>query len=109
MSSPAKVVDARHVYIYTEPNVPKWDMSFENNHSAVWYIGKSDGDLAGRVWDHVGRIYDPSTGGKECVPRFKYHRWADQASVPQSIRDAVANGNIVMYTIKVDPRGAGPS
>ena len=95
------------VYIYTEPVTPDWNVPLEQSPAAVWYIGKSDGALAGRVWAHVGAIRDPETG-KECVPRFKYHEWAAQQSVPQSIRDSVANGNVVVYTIRIHLVGEPP-
>ena len=95
------------VYLYTEPCVPDWRVPFAENRSAVWYIGKSNGGQAGRVWKHLGRVNEPGTR-TPCVPQSKYHRWAEKESVPRRIRDAVANRNLVVYTIGVQPLGNPP-
>jgi len=89
------------VYIYTEVT-DNWETEFENCEYEILYIGKSQGDIGGRVWAHMGLIYEPGT--KEiCNPRFKYHNWKDDSSVPQKIKDNLALGETVVYAIKVNP------
>jgi hypothetical protein len=94
------------IYIYSCPCEP-WAVPFDQNAQEIWYIGKSDGALARRVWAHMGDIYEP--GSREpCNPRFRYHEWADCESVSRDIRNAIAHGDTVVYTIKVEPLGGAP-
>jgi hypothetical protein len=88
------------IYLFTKPSLPSWDIGIDSNDQDVWYVGKSVGDIGGRVWNHVGRIYDPETK-LPCSPRFKFHRWADVDSIDPNIRKAVADGNVVVYTIRI--------
>ena len=37
------------IYIYSEPTTPDWRVPIDQSESPVWYIGKSDAALAGRV------------------------------------------------------------
>lgn len=92
--------------MYSRPGEP-WDVPLDRNTEDVWYIGKSDGDLAGRVWAHVGVIYEPGTN-EPCDPRFKYHQWAESDTIPTDIARSIAHGNTVVYTIKVEPFGRAP-
>lgn len=87
------------IYLLTEPG-EHWDQVAESNYNPVWYIGTSQKNVGGRVWDHVGSIYDEETGAQN-VPRFKHHRWADIASIDESIRERVSEGDIVVYTIAI--------
>lgn len=89
------------VYLYTSPNKPWWNIPLDQNGGEVWYIGKSEGNVADRVWAHMGAIYDPATG-KPCEPRFKYHQWAESKYVPSEVRNAIAYGHVVVYTIRVE-------
>jgi len=95
------------VYIYAEPSLPSWQMPFEKCTSAVWYIGMSNGDIAGRVWRHVEPIYDPATN-QPWTPRFKQHQWWQNTTIPSHILEAVATGNVVVYGMKVEPVGPLP-
>lgn len=70
------------------------------NQNAVWYVGKSGGSIGRRVWSHMGSIYDPATR-TPWTPRFKRHRWAETHSVPQDIRDRLADGDVVVYALAV--------
>jgi len=95
------------IYIYTCPANP-WDLALDQNAQDIWYIGMSDGGLAGRVWAHVGAIYDPPGSGVLCNPRFKYHQWTTVETVSDQIKTAIAIGNLVVYTIKVEAIGSAP-
>jgi hypothetical protein len=95
------------IYIYSKPAEPDWDLPLHKNSEAIWYIGKSQGTIAGRVWAHMRLIFEPGTG-EVCNPRFKYHDWANDPSVPGDICTAVATGNIVVYTIQITPSTFDP-
>ena len=95
------------VYIYTKPDEKNWHIPIEENIGDIWYIGKSEGDIGGRVWAHMGLIYEPGTQ-EECRPRFKYHDWSDDQNILDSIRNSIAEGEIVVYTIKVSPEDFNP-
>lgn len=88
------------IYLYTEPGDPVWRLPLAENQNAVWYVGKSGGSIGGRVWSHMGSIYDPTTG-TTWTPRFKRHRWAEANSVPQDIRHRLAHGDVVVYALAV--------
>jgi hypothetical protein len=88
------------LYLYTKPNVPEWNLPMINNENPVWYVGKSEGDVGGRVWNHVLPVTEKQTG-LPCIPRFKYHQWSEIPSVPEDVRDSVASGIVVVYTISV--------
>ncbi|GEM_PF-2041069 len=95
------------IYLYTQPATPNWNLLIHDNVSAVWYIGKSDAALAGRVWAHVTLIYEP--GSRQVPsPRFKYEQWAQNQKISSAIREAVADGQITVYTIKITPAGRAP-
>lgn len=90
------------IYIYSKP-APNWEVPINHNDKKIWYIGKSDGGIAARVWQHMGVIYEPGTKN-ECNPRFKYHQWAeDIVNVPADIRQSIAEGNVVVYTVRIEP------
>jgi len=95
------------VYVYSKPASPDWNLALERNTELIWYIGKSDSNLASRVWSHIGLTYDPETQ-RPCEPRFKFHQWAQREDVPFGIREAIATAQVVVYTIKVDPLGRPP-
>ena len=88
------------IYIYTKPNKPSWNISADENSNELLYVGKSVGDISGRVWHHVGRTCDPTTN-LPSSPRFKFHRWSTALSVPSEVRESVATGNVVIYTISL--------
>lgn len=93
------------IYIFSKPivtNETDWNIPMEDNNSDIWYIGKSDGDIGGRVWSHMGLIYEPGSRIL-CSPRFKYNEWHKDARIPEDIRTFLDNGNIVVYTIKITP------
>jgi len=94
--------DGNGIYIYSCPADSNWQLAPELNVEDVWYIGKSDGNIGGRVWSHVGLIYEPDLNRVECVPRFKHHQWKKDDSVPVGVRDKIASGNIVVYTVKME-------
>ncbi len=89
------------VYLYTKPATPDWNLPFEENAEDVWYIGKSEGDIGGRVWHHTGRTFEPGSQDEICNPRFKYHSWKDAAYVPDSIKNQIATGDLVVYVIQI--------
>jgi len=95
------------IYIYTRPALPDWKLNIQQNDAEILYIGKSNGGIAARVWQHMGLIFDPETG-QECDPRFKYHQWANEVNVPDDIRRDIANGDIVVYTICIEPGSFEP-
>lgn len=95
------------IYIYTRPNEGNWEVNIEDNNSDIWYIGKSAGDIGGRVWAHMGLMYEPETK-KICNPIFKYNDWSEDNSVDPKIRDSISNGNLVVYTIKISPKEFNP-
>jgi len=99
--------DQSGVYIYSKVSSPQWDVPLDQNSSDIWYIGKSQGNIGGRVWKHMGLMYDPKTG-EPCDPRFKYHDWADDDTVPSKIRASIVNGETVVYTIKIAPNEFDP-
>ena len=37
----------------------KWNIPAIDNGAEILYVGKSDGDIGGRVWAHMGYIYEP--------------------------------------------------
>jgi len=73
----------------------------EAKNEEVLYIGKSNGNIAARVWSHVGKLYE-NDQKTLCVPRFKYHQWANDKSVSTDIRNLVANGEICVVTIQIN-------
>lgn len=95
------------LYLFTKPNLPDWEIEAEENDNPVWYVGKSAGDIGGRVWKHVGLIFDPETK-LVCNPRFKFHRWSNVLSVPEDTRKSVADGNVVVYTVAVRSESMSP-
>jgi len=88
------------IYVYTQPGDSDWRLPLAANQNAVWYVGKSGGSIGGRVWSHMRTIYDPETR-TPWTPRFKAHRWAQTYSVPEEIRDRLANGDITVYSVAV--------
>lgn len=88
------------IYLYTRPARTDWRIPLGENNNEIWYVGKSAGSLGGRVWSHMGSIYDPETG-TPWEPRFKRHRWAELQSVPQDVRESLANGDVVVYTLAI--------
>jgi hypothetical protein len=88
------------VYIFTAPPDSS-DMRAEGMDAKVWYVGKSVPAMGGRIWKHMGPVLDPDSG-EECAPPFKHHRWRDCKVVPDKIRDKLANGNVVIYTIPLE-------
>jgi hypothetical protein len=95
------------VYVYAQADSTSWNTSFDASAGEVWYIGMSEADLAGRIWAHVGPIYDPATR-QEWTPRFRNHQWNNDTRVEQRIRDAIAEGRIVVYSIRVPREGQYP-
>jgi hypothetical protein len=95
------------IYVYSEPDAANWRLPIEVNENSIWYIGKSDGNLAGRVWNHLGCVYEPGTN-EACNPRFKYHQWAEVQGIPDVVRKSVFDGNVVVYIIEVTPNGDSP-
>ena len=87
------------IYLLSEPGVP-WEISADSNDRPVWYIGKSATNVGGRVWGHFGSVNDPETGFP-CIPRFKYHRWANVNSVPEAVLCSVSKGDIVVYSLAI--------
>jgi len=95
------------IYVYTDPVSENWNLQIEHNYSNIWYVGKSEGDIGGRVWAHMGLIYEPDT--KEvCKPRFKYNEWRDDQKIPDDIRKSIEEGDVVVYTIKIIPVSFDP-
>lgn len=88
------------IYLYTRPGGTEWRVPLGENTNEVWYVGKSAGSLGGRIWSHMGSIYDPETG-TPWEPRFKRHRWAELQAVPLDVRESVANGDVVVYTMAI--------
>jgi hypothetical protein len=88
------------LYLYTRPGIGEWRIDAKDNPNDVWYIGKSQKDIGGRVWHHLGSIYEPGVKGVECVPRFKYHKWSRNCDyIAPEIRNAIAEGEVVIYTV----------
>lgn len=85
----------RGIYLYSKPSSPDWHLPIGQNDSPVWYIGMSNSAIAGRVWSHMGLIYEPGTSQRPAPP-FKYHQWAQLESFPPEVVNAVANGDIVV-------------
>jgi hypothetical protein len=95
------------VYVYSEPANPIWNVAFKDSDARVWYIGMSDTDVCGRIWDHVTPIYDPANR-QPWVPRFAAHQWRNVEAVPEQIRNAIAGGECVVYVIRIAPGGPPP-
>jgi hypothetical protein len=91
------------IYLFTKPAVPDWDITIESNTEDIWYVGESAGNIERRVWDHVGRIYESGSDYVECDPRFKYNQCADEPTVPEDVKRHLANGDVVVYTVKITP------
>jgi hypothetical protein len=66
--------DAYGIYLFTNPAIP-WNIDIEGNNEDIYYIGKSEGNIGGRVWKHVGLVYEPNSNYQKCNPMFKYHNW----------------------------------
>lgn len=89
------------IYLLSNPVEPDWRVPLEVNESDLWYVGKSAGDIGGRIWKHLGNAYNPDTG-QRYDPPCKAHDWADSKHVDVEIRDSIANGNLVVYAIRLD-------
>jgi hypothetical protein len=96
------------VYFYTCRNPKDWSTPIEQNEADIWYIGASNSDLGSRIWDHVGAIYEDYKNRIECSPRFKRNQWANDNSVPDNIKQSVAEGDIVIYTVAISPKDFNP-
>jgi hypothetical protein len=95
------------VYIYSKPASPDWNVPIYQNEEVIWYIGKSAGGIGARVWQHMGSIFEPGTEDV-CKPRFKYHQWANDDNVPDDIRQSIADGNVVVYIVRIEPDNFNP-
>jgi hypothetical protein len=84
------------VYIYAKG---RCNTSFNTCNLEVLYIGMSEVDICGRIWSHVGTIYDPDTR-QEWTPKFKKHQWANDEHLNNDIKDIIAEGDITVYCIK---------
>ncbi|MAD88551.1 MAG: hypothetical protein CMK64_02510 [Pseudoalteromonas sp.] len=84
------------VYIYAKG---KTQAEFDNCDLEVLYIGMSEVDVCGRIWSHVGTIYDPETK-QEWLPKFKKHQWESSSYVSGDIKNTVANGNMTVFCIR---------
>ncbi|RWX47422.1 hypothetical protein H206_01514 [Candidatus Electrothrix aarhusensis] len=84
------------VYIYAKG---KSKSSFDTCNLEVLYIGMSKVDLCGRIWSHVGTIYDPDTG-QEWSPKFKKHQWSECAAISNELKEIIAEGDLSVYCIK---------
>ena len=91
------------IYLFTKPSEPDWKISLDENRSTLWYVGKSAGDIGGRVWNHLGNVYNEN--GERCDPPCRAHQWAGNENVDASIRDAIAHGCLVVYTVKIEMPG----
>jgi len=92
--------DCTGIYLYAEALSDNWNIPIESCQRDIWYIGKSEGDLGGRVGKHMGLIYEPNSR-EVCTPRFKYNDWHSDADVPADIKRQIADGELVVYTIKL--------
>lgn len=93
--------DSSGIYIYSLPSSGSWNENPNEINEDILYIGKSNGDIGGRVWSHVGLIYEPGT--KEvCIPRFKYHQWRDDENINDELKKNISDGDISVVTVKVD-------
>ena len=91
--------DKRGVYIFASQSDPS-GMLADGMNAEIWYLGKSKAAMGRRIWEHMGRILEPDNG-KECDPPFRYHHWID-SHASDKVRDEIANGNVVIYTIPLE-------
>ena len=95
------------IYIFSECPKPDWKLAADENASEVWYVGTSGSGMGGRVWTHLGPIIDPATG-KQQDPPFRRNRWVNVPGVPIRVGEALAAGDFVIYTVKVETSEASP-
>ena len=95
------------IYLFSDPAGLEGNFSAESNAGEVWYIGASNENLGSRVWSHLGRVYDPSTG-IQFDPPFKGHRWRSVTGAAEHVLHTVATGNVIIYTASIEPKGSSP-
>jgi hypothetical protein len=94
--------DSGGIYLFTEPVAPA-----DDGRGEVWYIGTSNASLGGRIWSHLGRVYDPATG-KVFDPPFKEHGFFLPKGISENVPTAIETGEVVVYTVSIKPTGAVP-
>lgn len=90
------------LYLYTRPASPDWKIPAATNASDVWYVGKSDRNLTGRVWNHMG-VADPAQSTHDGSPRFSRHKWAKNCDyIGANLLSNLEKGEVVVYTVAID-------
>ncbi len=97
------------IYLFSEPVAGASEVSTaaQDCEGEVWYVGTSRDSIGSRVWNHLGRIYDPATGRVFDTP-FKDHGWASHPRLPDEVQRSIATGHVVVYTASVNPSGDEP-
>lgn len=99
--------NAAGIYIFSKCAQPDWKLAAHENASEVWYVGTSSSDMGGRVFAHLGPIIDQSTGEQQ-EPPYLRHRFIDVPGLPADVGEALAAGNFVVYTVKVEASEPSP-